>query len=133
VRLRADVAADTKQDRHVMSQNSSECRRFPVPLRWLRAGGDLSRPGSPRSMHPAPVDTLQAPPEMPLSLSRVVTNSPRLRALALFGRRLAERVEASRDSGAQKPAQVPPIGKGFLSASATLVGAAMCPTCLRGT
>ena len=27
----------------------------------------------------------------------------------------------------------PPIGKGFLSASATLVGAAMCPTCLRGT
>jgi hypothetical protein len=27
----------------------------------------------------------------------------------------------------------PPIGKGFLSASATLVGAAMRPTCLRGT
>jgi hypothetical protein len=42
VRLRADVAADTKQDRHVMSQTSSERRRFPVPLRWLRAGGDLS-------------------------------------------------------------------------------------------
>jgi hypothetical protein len=43
-RLRAEVAADTKRVRHVMSQTSSERRRFPVPLRWLHAGGDVSRP-----------------------------------------------------------------------------------------
>jgi hypothetical protein len=42
-RLRAEVAADTGQDRYVMSQTF--CRRcgFPVPMRWLHAGGDLSR------------------------------------------------------------------------------------------
>ena len=27
-----------------MSQTSSERRDFPVPMRWLHAGGDLSRP-----------------------------------------------------------------------------------------
>jgi len=29
--------------RHIMSQTACELRRFPVPLRWLHAGGDLSR------------------------------------------------------------------------------------------
>ena len=69
-RLRAEVAADTEQVRHVMSHTSSARRRFPVPLRWLQAGGDLSRPDSWRSMRPAPVDTLQAPAETLFSLSR---------------------------------------------------------------
>ena len=54
IRLRAELAADTTHNRHVMSQTSSERRRFPVPLRWLHAGGDLSRLHSRRSMHPAP-------------------------------------------------------------------------------
>jgi hypothetical protein len=70
IRLRAEVAADPKQDRHVMSQTSSERHRFPVPWRWLHPDGDLSRPDPPRSIHPAPVETLQPPTEMPFSLSR---------------------------------------------------------------
>src|SRR5208337_4292264 len=61
-RLRAKVAADTKHNRHVMSHTSSERRRFPVPLRWLHAGGGLSRLDSRRSRRPAPVDTLKRPP-----------------------------------------------------------------------
>ena len=60
-RLRAEVATDAKRVRHVMSQTSS-ARRLPVPLRWLRAGGDPSQPDSGQSMRPAPVDTLQTPP-----------------------------------------------------------------------
>ena len=28
-----------------MSQNSRERRNFPVPMRWLHAGNDPSRPG----------------------------------------------------------------------------------------
>lgn len=39
----AKVAADPKHDRHIMSQTACQRRRFPVPLRWLHAGGDLSR------------------------------------------------------------------------------------------
>jgi len=53
-----------------MSQASAERRRFPVRSRWLHADGDLSRPDSPRSRRPAPVDTLQASAETPFSLSR---------------------------------------------------------------
>ncbi len=48
-----------------MSQTSSERRRFPVPLRWLDAGGDLSQPDLRQSMHPAPVDPLKRPPRRP--------------------------------------------------------------------
>ncbi len=72
VRIRppAEVAADAKHNRHVMSQTSSERRRFLVPLRWIHAGGDLSRLDSRRSIHPAPVDTLQALAETPFSRSR---------------------------------------------------------------
>jgi hypothetical protein len=32
-RLRAELAADTEQDRHVMSQTSCERCGFPVPMR----------------------------------------------------------------------------------------------------
>ncbi len=70
-RLRAEVAADTGQVRHVMSQTSSERRRLSVPLRWLHPGGNLSRPDSRRSTRPAPVDTLKRPPRRPAhSLAR---------------------------------------------------------------
>jgi hypothetical protein len=41
--MRAKVAAEPKHDRHIMSQTACQRRRFPVPLRWLKAGGDLSR------------------------------------------------------------------------------------------
>ena len=52
-RLRAEVAADAKRVRHVMSRTSS-ARRLPLPLRWLRAGGHPSQPHSGQSMRPAP-------------------------------------------------------------------------------
>jgi hypothetical protein len=45
-RLRAEVAADTEQDRHLMSQTPGNRCGFPVPMRWLHAGGDLFRPTS---------------------------------------------------------------------------------------
>jgi Transposase zinc-binding domain len=44
-RLRAEVASDDQQDRHIMSQTALERRDFLVPMRWPRAGSDLSRPG----------------------------------------------------------------------------------------
>ena len=68
-RPRAEVAADAEQVRHVMSRTSSARRRFPDPLRWLRAGGDLSQPDFMQLMRPAPLDTLQAPVETLFSLS----------------------------------------------------------------
>jgi hypothetical protein len=43
-RLPAELAADTDQDRHVMSHTSCEGCGFPIPMRWLHAGGDLSQP-----------------------------------------------------------------------------------------
>jgi hypothetical protein len=62
-RLRADVAADTEQDRHVMSQTS--CRRggFPVPMRWLRAGRDLSRPNHIPQSAGRPLMRSERPPK----------------------------------------------------------------------
>src|SRR6266478_312750 len=44
-RLRAEVASDAQQDRHIMSQTALERRHFPVPMRWPHAGNDPSRPG----------------------------------------------------------------------------------------
>jgi hypothetical protein len=52
-----------------MSDTSSARRRSPVPLRWLRAGGDLSQPDFMQSMRPAPLDALQALVEALFSLS----------------------------------------------------------------
>jgi hypothetical protein len=43
-RLPAELAADTDQDRHLMSQTSGERCGFPIPMRWLHPGGDLSQP-----------------------------------------------------------------------------------------
>src|SRR5215472_5265975 len=42
-RLPAELAADTDQDRHLMSQSSWKRCGFPTPTRWLNAGGNLSR------------------------------------------------------------------------------------------
>jgi hypothetical protein len=61
-RLPAELAADTDQDRHLMSQTFCERCRFPAPMRWLNAGGDRSRSNSihqcvhralTRSKHPS--------------------------------------------------------------------------------
>jgi hypothetical protein len=135
-RLRAEVAADTGQDRYVMSQTF--CRRcgFPVPMRWLHAGGDLSRtnyihqpadrplirpdrngyctlPTSRACRHrgavvlacrpsrSAPILILHSTPCQP------VPNFPRLRALALFGRRPAQSAKRLVVAGVQKPEQQP--------------------------
>jgi hypothetical protein len=57
--LPAELAPDTEQDRHVMSQTSCERCGFPVPMRWLDAGGDLSRPNG---IHQA-ADRALMPPE----------------------------------------------------------------------
>ena len=119
-RLRAEVATDTEQDRHVMSQTSCERCGFPVPMRWLHAGGDLSRPNHIHQCADRPLMRSERPPKCLLhspDLRRVQTsqvascwrpahhrdrrqhynphstrcqpvpNFPRLRALALFGRR----------------------------------------------
>jgi hypothetical protein len=74
-RLRAEVAADTEQDRHVMSQSPCERRGFPVPMRWLRAGGDLSRPNHIHQSADRPLMRSERPPKCPTALSR-----PRVRA-----------------------------------------------------
>ena len=44
LRAPAELAADTEQDLHLMSQTSCERCSFPVPMRWLRADGDLAQP-----------------------------------------------------------------------------------------
>jgi hypothetical protein len=52
----------------------------------------------------ATVTPTSALASIPIALAaQPVASFPRLRAFALFGRRLAEHVEASRDSGVQKP------------------------------
>jgi hypothetical protein len=43
-RLRAEVATNTRQDRHLMSQTASARYGLLVSKRWLRPGGDRSRP-----------------------------------------------------------------------------------------
>jgi hypothetical protein len=43
-RLRAKVAANAEQGRHVMSQTPCDRSHFLVPMRWPNTGGDLSRP-----------------------------------------------------------------------------------------
>ena len=125
-RLRAEVAPDAEQDRHIMSQTARERRRFPVPMRWLHAGSDLSRRNhanqradrsliSSSALPEIPVARFQAPPHPSRSAGRFlsapihhrarrrtsnphsarcppVPNLPRLRALALFGRRPPEHV-----------------------------------------
>ena len=126
-----------------MSQTSGRRCGFPVPMRWLHAGGDLSRPNH---IHQSADRSLMrsADAEMPTALSRPrvradievascwraahhrhrrqhkisialaaqpVPNFPRLRALALFGRRPAQSAEPLVVAGVQKPAQKPTLAK----------------------
>ncbi len=58
-----------------MSQTS--CRRcgLPVPMRWLRAGGDLSRPDHIHQSAERPLMRSERAPKCPTALSR-----PRVRA-----------------------------------------------------
>ena len=75
VRLRAEVAADAEQDRHVMSQTFLRALRLSrsdaLAPRRRRSRSTQSR----RSMRRAAVDALRAPAEVPIACSR-----PRLRA-----------------------------------------------------
>ena len=121
-RLRAKVAADPKQDRHIMSQTACERRHVLAPMRWLHAGGDLSRHNHANQRADRPLIRSTRPPRCPLNPSRPPShpiqvawrplrahqhgrredqipialaaqpapNFPRLRALALFGRRPPE-------------------------------------------
>jgi len=68
-RLRAEVAADAEQHRHVMSQTHCERCGFLVPMRWLQRRRSLST-RSGRSMCRSPGDAPRAPAEMPIALSR---------------------------------------------------------------
>jgi hypothetical protein len=119
-----------------MSQTS--CRRcgLPVPMRWLRAGGDLSRPDHIHQSAERPLMRSERAPKCPTALTsracrhrgglvlacrpssrpaptlnlhstrcQPVPNFPRLRALALFGRRPPQRVDSLlMHAGVQKPA-----------------------------
>src|ERR1700755_2397016 len=87
-RLPAELAPDTDQDRHVMSQTSCERSGFPVPMRWLRAGGDLAQPNSihqgtdrasihakhlPKGLlHPADLPYLQTNSSNPVSVTSII-------------------------------------------------------------
>ena len=53
-----------------MSQTSCDRCGFPVPMRWLHAGGDLSRPNRIHQCRRSPVDALRTAAEMPTALSR---------------------------------------------------------------
>ena len=50
-----------------MSQTFRERRDFPVPMRWLHAGSDLSRPDHGDQRSRAPVDAFRALAEMPIT------------------------------------------------------------------
>ena len=86
---------DPKPDRRIMSQTACERRHVLASMRWLHAGGDLSRHNHANQR----ADRPSAP------------NFPRLRALALFGRRPPGVRGASRHPGVQKPAQLRTKGR----------------------
>ena len=62
-RLRAEVATDAEQHRLVMTQTSCERRGFPVPMRWVRARGDLSRPHHIHQSADHPLMRSERPPK----------------------------------------------------------------------
>jgi hypothetical protein len=69
-RLPAEVAADTKHNRHVMSQTSPARRPYPVPLRRLHPGGDLSRRNYANQQADRPSIRSAPPPRSPLRAPR---------------------------------------------------------------
>jgi hypothetical protein len=62
-RLRAEVAADTKQDRHVMRQTACKRCGLPLPIRWPRAGGDLAQPNGIHQSADRPLTRSERPPK----------------------------------------------------------------------
>jgi len=65
-RLRAKLAPDAEQGRHVMTQAYCESRDFPVPMRWLYAGSDLSRPENGDQCAERPLMRSERLPRCPL-------------------------------------------------------------------
>ena len=75
-RPRAKVAADPKQGRYVMSQTACERRHFLVPMHWLHAGGDLSRPNHANQRPDRPSIRSTRRPTCPLHASRLLCAHP---------------------------------------------------------
>src|SRR6516164_5283984 len=75
-RLRAKVAPNAEHGRHVMTQAYCEHRDFPVPMRWLYAGTDLSRPDHGDQCAERPLMPSERLPRWPLQppTSRVHTS-----------------------------------------------------------
>ena len=82
-----------------MSQTACERRHVLAPMRWLHAGGDLSRHNHANPSTPIQVAWRQLRAhhhgrrenQIPIALAaQPAPNFPRLRALALFGRRPPE-------------------------------------------
>jgi hypothetical protein len=79
-RLRAKVAADPKPDRHIMSQTACERRHVLAPMRWLHAGGDLSRHNHANQRADRPLIRSKRPPRRPShSLARRCVQASRSR------------------------------------------------------
>ena len=75
-RLRANVAADPKQDRHIMSQTACERRHVLAPMRWLHAGGDLSRHNHANQRADRPLIRSTRPPSLPIARFQVPPPHP---------------------------------------------------------
>jgi len=71
------VAPDVEQGRHVMTQAYCERRDFPVPMRWLYVGGDLSRPDHGDQCAGRPVMRSERLPRCPLQLPTSPVHTPR--------------------------------------------------------
>ena len=75
-RLRAEVAVDPKQDRHIMSQTACERRNVLATMRWLRAGGGLSRHNHANQRADRPLIRSSRPPRCPLHASKPPFHTP---------------------------------------------------------
>ncbi len=64
------MAPDPKPVRHIMSQTACQRRRFSIPLRWLHAGGDLSRRDYANDRADRPLITSTPPPRSLLRASK---------------------------------------------------------------
>jgi hypothetical protein len=64
--IRARVAANAELHRHVMTQTRCEHRDFPVPLRWLHASSNLSRPNRSHQCTDRPLIPSQRLPKIAL-------------------------------------------------------------------
>jgi hypothetical protein len=60
------MAADAKQDRHLMRQTYCERCGFLGPMRWLHANGDLSRPDQVHQCADRPLMRSERSPKCPL-------------------------------------------------------------------